>query len=95
MTMKISGTGEIGDDEPRATVLILSNAKVLEIREDLDQGMRSDAMSRKHPGFIPHMTIGYGIDPDSIKAEGEVTFDHIAIWWGGEHHVFPLQGEKY
>lgn len=95
LTMKVNGIAEIGDAEPPAAVMMLESAKLMELREELDQGMRSAALDRTHPGFLPHMTLGYGLSLDKLDVEGNVIFDHIAIWWGDHHYVFPLVGEKY
>lgn len=88
---KIAGMAELGNDEPRAVVLMVENEDFQKVRDELDQGERGQHLDRTHPGFIPHMTLGYGI---GIKGDikGNITFDRVGVWWGSERLALPLQG---
>lgn len=89
----VGGVARMGQDEPQAVVLLTEHVKFLQLRESLDQGLRRMALDRTHPGFLPHMTVGYGIDMN-IKPAGPIVFDHVAIWWGEERLKLPLIGRS-
>ncbi len=88
---EVGGVARIGDDDPQAVVLLVESLKILKLREDLDQGLRQVALDRKQPGFLPHMTLGYGVSLD-IKPGDPIVFDHVGIWWGEERIKLPLIG---
>lgn len=88
---EVGGVARIGKDDPQAVVLLTEHLKINKMRESLDQGIRQMSLDRKHPGFLPHVTLGYGIDMD-IKPGDPIVFDHVAIWWGEDRIKLPLIG---
>jgi len=91
ISAEVGGVARIGNDSPQAVVLLVEDPKLLRLRKSLDQGVRQMALDRTHPGFLPHMTLGYGLNLD-IKPGDPVIYDHIAIWWGEERIKLPLIG---
>jgi 2'-5' RNA ligase len=91
---KVGGVAGLGDDDPQAVVLLVENEKINYIRTMLEGSTLEPAIDRKHPGFIPHMTLGYGLKMDRIKPAGDIVFDRVGIWWGDQRTVIPLIGKK-
>ena len=52
------------------------------------------SMSQTFPIWVPHVTVGYNIDPGSVTPEhlGGLSFDRLIIGWGDEQHQI-LPGE--
>lgn len=88
----VGGIARIGADDPQAVVLLVENPDFQKLRESLDQGGRANALDRKHPGFLPHMTLGYGTSLD-VQPANPIVFDRIGIWWGEERVALPLLGK--
>lgn len=80
LTLKAIGAGCLGDSDPPATVLILQQADgdgtdhqdgvsavAAAVRAELnDYG--SEGWPAEHDGFIPHLTLGYGVPLEAAQA---------------------------
>jgi 2'-5' RNA ligase superfamily len=92
LTGQVESSGPLGDEG--ADVAFLRGDGINEFRDDLlnDPALRTgvDAVEQ-HPGFTPHVTLGYDTEP---VPEGdlpeEVIFDRVAVWDGDEHTEYPL-----
>ncbi len=92
LTGQVESSGPLGDEG--ADVAFLRGDGINEFRDDLlnDPALRTgvDAV-KQHPGFTPHVTLGYDTEP---VPEGdlpeEVIFDRVAVWDGDEHTEYPL-----
>lgn len=87
---QVKGVARLGNDDPQAVVILVENQKLMDLRADLDMGLRSLHLDRTHPGFIPHITLSYGGSLD-VKPDSNIVFSHIGIWWGAERIALPLQ----
>jgi hypothetical protein len=92
LTGQVESSGPLGDEG--ADVAFLRGDGINEFHDDLlnDPALRTgvDAVEQ-HPGFTPHVTLGYDTEP---VPEGdlpeEVIFDRVAVWDGDEHTEYPL-----
>jgi 2'-5' RNA ligase len=74
-------------DEP-ASVLLVQSTEITQLRNTVAEFDRSE-----YPSFIPHLTIAYNADEDSIDWQsliGEITFDRIEVAFAEEKHIFAL-----
>jgi hypothetical protein len=46
----------------------------------------------QHQPFLPHVTAGYGLDPNQVTYTGPVTFDRIRVAIGDDVTDYPLGG---
>lgn len=83
-TARVGGVARIGDDDPQATVLLVEAPELADLRASLEQVADPD---RTHPHFVPHVTLGYGIDlPADVPADLEI--GSVEVWAGeGEGSV--------
>jgi len=51
-------------------------------------------MPDQHPGFLPHVTAGYGLTPDALEYAGPVQFNMLRLALGDEVTDYPLTGDK-
>ena len=86
ITATVSEVGRLGDDDPPATVAFLDSPGILAVRNSFEQSAFEPYISRKYPIFKPHMTVGYGLGADGKLVGQPVTFDRLAVWWGGARH---------
>jgi len=49
-------------------------------------------MPEQHQPFLPHVTAGYGLDPNQVTYTGPVTFDRIRVAIGDDVTDYPLGG---
>jgi 2'-5' RNA ligase len=82
-------------EDPCAAYLVggadLDRAHRQVIMELLDYG--SEGLPEQHQPWIPHITIGYGLDPAKLQGFGPVTFDRLRVAFGEDDvtdFVFPL-----
>jgi hypothetical protein len=81
----VNDTGTLGKENPPAAVLYLEDHDAFSIARDELPSSESD-----YPSFTPHVTIGYGLDPDDFDVDPRVTFDRIAVVRGQDRHEYPL-----
>lgn len=85
--------GPDGDMESCAVYQLQPHPALDEIRDYALGGAREHLgadMPEQHPGFLPHVTAGYGIKPDALSYTGPVTFNRVRLALGGENHDFEL-----
>jgi hypothetical protein len=73
-------------------VLIVQGEGLPPWREAFEPLDKSD-----HPQWIPHVTIGYNVEPgevDMVALTGPITFDRVAVGIADELAVFDLQREN-
>lgn len=84
-----------GEEHDPATVYQLQHHDHLTSAADHARQLAQQAMGadfpQQHPGFLPHVTAGYGLDPKKLSATGPVTFDRARLALGDEVHDFPLR----
>lgn len=106
LTVPVKGVGELGDDDPPASVVLLApddgDTSLEGIRSTLI-GTHYDTVreawegQRQWPTFTPHVTLGYGPDvtDDDKTTAAEltaITFDRLAVWQGDRQDEYPLTG---
>jgi 2'-5' RNA ligase len=80
------------ESDEAASVLIVQGEGLPPWREAFEPLDQSD-----HPQWIPHVTIGYNVEPgevDMVALTGPIMFDRVAIGIGDELTVFDLQREN-
>jgi 2'-5' RNA ligase len=85
--------GPNGDMDACAVYQIQPHPALDEIRDFALMGAKEHLgadMPEQHPGFLPHVTAGYGIKPDALSYTGPVTFNRVRLALGGEVHDFEL-----
>jgi hypothetical protein len=89
----VMGSNEAGE---RATALLLESDDLAMAHAFVQDGLRQTPMSDQgdHPHFIPHLTLGYGIDPTTPEVEAKVgqsiTFDQLAVVFAGDTQLHKL-----
>lgn len=76
-----------GTDEV-ASVLLVQSEELIKLR-----GLTAEWNRSEHPGFFPHLTIGYNAEPGEIDLEnltGPVKFDRLRVAFADEVHEFQL-----
>lgn len=86
-TVNVVGAQKLGQDDPPAAVLKLDDDDAFVTARDELPDSDSD-----YPTFTPHVTIGYGLDPDDLDTDRSITFDKIAVIRGQERQEYPLGG---
>lgn len=83
----------VQSEEPCAVYLI--EAEGLADLRDATMGVLEETsglpeIPKTHDGFIPHVTIGYGLDLTLLTQFGDITFDRLRIAFAGENTDIPL-----
>lgn len=86
----ILGVQNLGDEDPPATVYRLTSAPSV-IRAAIKVALPEIPPST-FPNFTPHMTQGYGTEPNTEHNGKWVVFDRLGLWWGNDQFEFPLDG---
>lgn len=82
-------------DEP-ASVYIIGGVGALEC-EEFNQLIRSECqfyevdIPNDHPFYLPHLTIGYGLDINKLTYTGPIVFDKIRMVFGADVTDIPLR----
>lgn len=87
--------GPDGDMEPCAIYQVQDDDRIDSARyyaRDMASMVMGADFPEQHPGFLPHVTAGYGIEPSVLSYAGPVTFDRVRLALGGEVTDFPLTG---
>lgn len=90
--------GDNGHDA--ATVYLLDGSgdrtSIEWLRNDVVSQVRSAigdvSFPDQHEPFVPHVTAGYGVNPDQVTYTGPVTFDRIRVAIGDDVVDYPLGG---
>lgn len=96
ITDKVSGRGELGEDQADVLLLDASGSKGLREMLLADAAI-ADAVATadSFPTWIPHITVGY---PDAPRLSDDkpedVTYDRFAIWQGDNMHEYPFNIEE-
>lgn len=88
--------GPDGDRDPCAVYQVQHSPRIVDTREYALEGAARHLgadMPEQHPGFLPHVTAGYGITPDALSYAGPVRFSTLRLALGGEVTDFPLSGD--
>jgi 2'-5' RNA ligase len=92
-TARVAGWGALGAED--AAVLLLNGGEIADAREQLIDELCPECLPEQHEPFIPHLTIGYGLDPGmALPGYGgqEVAFDAISLNLADHEVRFPLSG---
>lgn len=105
-TEQVTGVESLGDNGARVWMLP-KDGQCAYIEGDLpDYESEVTPPPSEYPEYLPHVTIGYP-DPDvPEEADGQlapdvedaaaqvtsITFDRLAVWWGGEQTEYALAG---
>lgn len=86
------------DREPCLTLLVQSDA-LAQIHDATTTATADSqlALDTKFPIWVPHVTIGYNLDPaaiDSAAVTGSVSFDRLIMAWGDEKHTITSNPEE-
>ncbi|MGS2588093.1 2'-5' RNA ligase family protein [Streptomyces hebeiensis] len=84
----------LGDDDPQAIVLMLDSLELQTMRETVKAALADDipVPEDRFPEYLPHLTVGYGIDPDQLadRVGTTVTLDRLAAMYGADRDEIPL-----
>lgn len=80
--VRISGWGRLGDEG--AVVVYVEAQELVGLHDRIAAAVL--AAPDAHPGFTPHFTLGYGIDPDPDRLDGligtQFMVDRLLVWFG-------------
>lgn len=87
--------GPDGDFDPCAVYLV-GDSPSLRMLQDMVVGNVSgkDGVPPQHPLFLPHVTAGYGLDPDALTYTGPVVFDRLRVALADDYTDIPLGGDS-
>ncbi|MFF1957967.1 2'-5' RNA ligase family protein [Streptomyces sp. NPDC058220] len=84
----------LGEDDPQAIVLMLDSPELQTMRETVKAALADDipVPEDRFPEYLPHLTIGYGIDPDALadRVGTTVVLDRLAAMYGPDTEEIPL-----
>jgi hypothetical protein len=88
----VSGYGVLGDSDPPATVLYLESPALCRLRCGLWDAIEDGEWAEQHPNFIPHLTLGYGVDMAAAAPfKGQtIFFDRLVVAMGPQVVEYPL-----
>lgn len=89
--------GPDGDMESCSVYQLQNHPRISDVREWALEGAARHLgadMPEQHPGFLPHVTAGYGITPDKLSVAGPVQFNALRLALGGENIDYPLSGRS-
>jgi hypothetical protein len=89
--------GPDGDRDPCSVYQLQNHPRISDVREwALDGATRhlGADMPEQHPGFLPHVTAGYGLTPDTLRGAGPVQFNAMRLALGNEVTDYPLSGRS-
>lgn len=92
LDLRVGGTAMLGDDDPQATALLVEHEALGAMHEEIiraaaDAGVE-DASS--HPGFVPHMTVGYGVAAPEGVSGSTIRAATMRLALGDRVLDFPL-----
>lgn len=90
--------GPEGDMDPCAIYQIQQHGMLddaMHWARDGAQGRMGADFPQQHPGFLPHVTAGYGIEPAALDYAGPVQFNALRLALGDTVQDFPLTGHPY
>lgn len=76
-------------DRPPCQVLLVQSDALAELH-DIVQGAVDVFGEQSHPIWVPHITIGYGIDADAVPTDiigQDLSFDRVALAWGDDQSI--------
>jgi len=89
--------GPDGDMDPCAVYQVQHSPQISDTRQYALEGASRHLgadMPDQHPGFLPHVTAGYGLTPDALEYAGPVQFNMLRLALGDEVTDYPLTGDK-
>lgn len=90
LTEHVEAVSGLGNDDPQAMVLLLTNRTVGTVRNLLRTFVPTIPPSR-FPNYTPHVTLGYGIPPQPQFVGLPIMFDRVALWWGDDRYEYALR----
>jgi hypothetical protein len=87
----VGGVARMGDQDPPATALLVEAAELNDLYAAMEQVAESD---KRHPHFVPHLTLGYGLDVEQPPAT-EIELRGPYLWWGGKHLAAAVSEEPW
>lgn len=96
VTAQVAGVGRLGDADPPATVLFLNGDDLEPARNALMSEMwdyGSEDFPPQHQPWIPHMTLGYGLNAADYEhmVGREVVLDQINVHLGGDVETYQRE----
>lgn len=90
----VTGVQTLGDDDPAAVVLMLDSPELQTLRDQVKTALADDinVPEDRFPEYLPHLTIGYGIDPEPLQhfVGTTVTLDRLAAMYGSDVEAVTL-----
>jgi 2'-5' RNA ligase len=85
--------GPNGEQDPCAVYIISDSPDLDHLHRDvLDACHQEFDVPTQHAPYIPHLTVGYGLDANRLTFTGAVTFDRIGLRFRGQSRDFPFVG---
>lgn len=87
--------GPDGAMDPCAIYQVQPHPALSDARDYANMGARDQLGAdypEQHPGFLPHVTAGYGLEPAALNYAGPVKFDRIRLALGTDTTDYPLTG---
>lgn len=88
---RVTGTAVIG--EGAVVYLVGNNSQLPDLHTDtLNAAHTSFQVPRQFNPWLPHVTVGYDINPRQLNYTGLILFDRIGVAFRGQTHFLPLLG---
>lgn len=89
----VTGVQGLGEDDPQAIVLMLDSPELQTMRETVKAALADGipVPEDRFPEYLPHLTVGYGIDPDALadRVGTTVVLDRLAAMYGPDREEIP------
>lgn len=82
---QVSGIGYLGNEDPPATVLFLNGETMSIMQSYVSASLQASGdFKQQYRPWIPHLTLGYGIDVNSVSLDRDqpIWFDRIRFAYG-------------
>lgn len=95
VTATVTGVQPLGDDQPPATVLMLDSPELHQLRAAMQQALADHGVPvppDSFPEFLPHLTVGYGLDPEQLadRVGSTLTLGYAALMAGADSTAVDL-----
>lgn len=83
--------GPDGDADPCMVYMIGDTDRIAPMRNDFANLMANKInVPAQHEPYLPHVTAGYGLEPDQLTYTGPITFDRVRVALGNDVTDYPL-----
>lgn len=86
-TARFNYNNAADDEHPPCTVLLVQSTELADLHNNVQTAVYLTPLvnnDETFPIWVPHITLGYNIDPAKLPDAGPVTFDRLGVGYGGD-----------